>query len=490
MTVLLNRSSGQFEFLNADMRHFDKKQPLKMDPNEMNLSLNGCGYLGIYHVGVCSCIKKYYPKALRGKISGGSVGALVACAFMCEVPLDICAKYVFDVSMKVRSGILGPMSPDLNIMQILYDSMDAMLPEDAHLYCDGRLHVSVTRFDNGKNVLLNTFKTREDLLQALMCSCFIPVYCGYEPPEFYGVAYVDAALSNNSPWLNKYTVSVAPFSGNSDICPENDGLFLKSLTLSNTSIGLTSSNMYMLFRVLFPASPDIQKDICQRGYNDALRYLRDTGLLQCSNCIASNLNPSHDQCKPPEDDVPEEIFNEIEKAIVDFQKNIGYRIFKYRSFKVLYYLNMPSIVTAKVAYILISTILQKVQSKAGFSVDNIWSHFLNVLKGGLYGSNKNRCLLDQSDEKEIATYVPSSTSDISSTTDGYSSNFSESSDEISSDSESSEGFCDGGSEEFESRSTPNNYSCSAFTIPMTSGQTWELEFPICSGPMSEQACVY
>ncbi|GBO10146.1 hypothetical protein AVEN_141696-1 [Araneus ventricosus] len=58
-----------------------------IDPRQMNLSLNGCGYLGIYHVGVCSCIRKYYPQSLRNKISGGSVGALVACAFMCDVPL-------------------------------------------------------------------------------------------------------------------------------------------------------------------------------------------------------------------------------------------------------------------------------------------------------------------------------------------------------------------------------------------------------------------
>ncbi|GFQ79485.1 hypothetical protein TNCT_730221, partial [Trichonephila clavata] len=99
-------------------------------------------------------------------------------------------------------------------------------------------------------------------------------------------------------------------------------------------------------------------------------------------------------------------------------------------------------------------------------------------------------LPDQNDEKEIATFVPSSTSDISSSTDEYPSTFSESSDEISSDSESSEGFCDGGSDEFESRSTPNNYSCSPFTIPMVSGQTWEIEFPLCNGPISEQTCVY
>ncbi|XP_055942870.1 patanin-like phospholipase domain-containing protein atgl-1 [Argiope bruennichi] len=362
-----------------------RNDSLPIDSSQMNLSLNGCGYLGIYHVGVCSCIRKYYPQSLRNKISGGSVGALVACAFMCDVPLDICAKAVFDVSMKVRNGVLGPMSPDLNIMKVLYDKMDWMLPQDAHLHCDGRLYVSVTRYDNGKNVLLNRFKTREELLQALMCSCFIPIYCGYEPPEFYGVAYVDAALSNNSPWINQYTVSVAPFSGNSDICPENDGLFLKSLTLSNTSIGLTASNMFMLLRVLFPASPDIQKDICERGYNDALRFLRDNDLLPCSNCIATNINLGHINCQLPEDEVPPELFLEIEKAILDYKKNLGYKIMQYRSMKMLYYLNWPNIMTAKVGYVLISSILQAVQGRANFSVDGIWNVFLKLLRRGYYG---------------------------------------------------------------------------------------------------------
>ncbi|KAG8194303.1 hypothetical protein JTE90_004531 [Oedothorax gibbosus] len=387
----------------------------QLDPDQMNLSLNGCGYLGIYHVGVCSCIKKYYPNALKGAISGGSVGALVACAFMCDVPLDICAKYVFDVSMIVRNGILGPMSPDLNIMKVLRDSMDAMLPEDAHLHCDGRLHVSATRFDNGKNVLLTKFATRDELLQALMCSCFIPVYCGYEPPVYYGVAYVDAALSNNSPWLNKHTVAVAPFSGNSDICPENDGLFLKSLTLSNTSIGLTAKNMKMLFRVLFPASPDIQKDICQQGYNDALRFLRDKGLLNCEDCVAKDTNSGHAGCKSPEDEIPFEITNEIQKAILEFQKDLGYRLFQYRSMKVLYYLNMPSIVSAKIAYIIISTILQKVQSKASLCVDGIWGHFFNALKDGLYGPRKRSSLRDSDATSSTASscYVSDAASDIS-----------------------------------------------------------------------------
>jgi hypothetical protein len=43
--------------------------------------------LGIYHVGVAVCFKKYAPHLLLDKISGASVGALSACCLLCDMPL-------------------------------------------------------------------------------------------------------------------------------------------------------------------------------------------------------------------------------------------------------------------------------------------------------------------------------------------------------------------------------------------------------------------
>lgn len=53
----------------------------------MNLSFAGCGFLGIYHVGVAVCFKKYAPHLLLNKISGASAGALAACCLLCDLPL-------------------------------------------------------------------------------------------------------------------------------------------------------------------------------------------------------------------------------------------------------------------------------------------------------------------------------------------------------------------------------------------------------------------
>lgn len=53
----------------------------------MNLSFAGCGFLGIYHIGVAGCFKKYAPHLLLDKISGASAGAIAACGLLCDLPL-------------------------------------------------------------------------------------------------------------------------------------------------------------------------------------------------------------------------------------------------------------------------------------------------------------------------------------------------------------------------------------------------------------------
>lgn len=66
----------------------------------MNLSFAGCGFLGIYHVGVAVCFKKYAPHLLLGKISGASFGALSACCLLCDVPIGEFIKIIYLIFIK------------------------------------------------------------------------------------------------------------------------------------------------------------------------------------------------------------------------------------------------------------------------------------------------------------------------------------------------------------------------------------------------------
>jgi len=54
-----------------------------------HLSFSGCGFLGIYHVGVASCCKEYAPHLVAQKVAGASAGALVACALITDCCLGV-----------------------------------------------------------------------------------------------------------------------------------------------------------------------------------------------------------------------------------------------------------------------------------------------------------------------------------------------------------------------------------------------------------------
>ena len=53
----------------------------------MNLSFAGCGFLGIYHVGVSACLRKYAPGLLVNRIAGASAGSLAAVCLLCDAEL-------------------------------------------------------------------------------------------------------------------------------------------------------------------------------------------------------------------------------------------------------------------------------------------------------------------------------------------------------------------------------------------------------------------
>ncbi|KAK6314898.1 hypothetical protein J4Q44_G00144270 [Coregonus suidteri] len=58
---------------------------------EWNLSFAGCGFLGIYHIGVASCLSEQAPYLIKGatKIYGASAGSLSASMLASQASIDI-----------------------------------------------------------------------------------------------------------------------------------------------------------------------------------------------------------------------------------------------------------------------------------------------------------------------------------------------------------------------------------------------------------------
>lgn len=247
----------------------------------MNVTFAGCGFLGIYHVGVASCFSVHAPNLIL-KAGGASAGALAACCMLCGADLGKITEDVLNTATSARSRTLGPLSPRFDINQVLLDGLCRILPDDAHKIVSGRLFVSLTRVSDRENIVVSEFTSKEDLIQALLCSAFVPFYSGIIPPTFRGTRYVDGGISDNLPKVSGDTITVSPFSGDSNICPPSEEIsrYLQ-ITLSNTHIQLTATNLYRLSRALFPPDPKVLGQMCKQGFNDALNYLRTKNLLPC-----------------------------------------------------------------------------------------------------------------------------------------------------------------------------------------------------------------
>lgn len=160
---------------------------------------------------------------------------------------------------------------------------------------NGKIHISVTRVYDGKNIILSHFETKEELIQvkhlmvqrtdgqlykeryltlkALTCSSFIPFFSGIIPPKFRGVRYMDGGLSDNLLVLDEKTITVSPFCGESDICRKSIASY-STLFYSVISINYVSSACSKGFRNFetfscekyFRKRVNLSLNICLVGY--------------------------------------------------------------------------------------------------------------------------------------------------------------------------------------------------------------------------------
>ncbi|XP_068218686.1 patatin-like phospholipase domain-containing protein 2 isoform X4 [Palaemon carinicauda] len=275
----------------------------------MNFSFAGCGFLGIYHVGVAACLKKYAPNLLVNKISGASAGALAAVCLLCDSPLGTITSSVLKTATEARSRTLGPFSPTFNVEKLLREGLFSVLPDDAHKIVSGKLFISVTRVSDGKNILLSQFDSREELIQ---------------------------------------------------------------VNLANTSIELSKENLYRFARILFPPPPEVLNKMCQQGFNDTLDFLQRNNLINCMRCLAvtskftlSNTPEEvhigideeldcadcHKQRKEAIiDQLPEQVGAILQDAIDKANEGLMNWVFKHRSMKLLSVLTLPYVLPIDIAY--------------------------------------------------------------------------------------------------------------------------------------------
>ncbi|XP_047446967.1 patatin-like phospholipase domain-containing protein 2 [Mugil cephalus] len=248
----------------------------------LSISFSGSGFLATYQLGVAQCFLNNAPSLLYMApcVLGASAGSLVAAAVVCEMNLIAIRDEMIHFAKQMKAFAFGPFNPSINVFHWLEFILHKHLPSDAHQLASGRLAVSMTRLTDGKHIAVTEFHSKEDVVQALLCSCFVPGYCGFLPPSFRGVHYMDGGFSSMQPLLplpSSPILTICPFSGDTDICPADTHSML-DMVVSGTTLKGNMANGFRIINALYPMALESLEQAFQSGYKDAIQFLMSNDL--------------------------------------------------------------------------------------------------------------------------------------------------------------------------------------------------------------------
>lgn len=240
----------------------------------MCLTLSGSGFLGVYQVGALECLHHHIPKVIKNaSAAGASAGALLAACMVCDVPLGTIKSSFIETAIAAQHWAMGPFNPNFKIEDYLKLGLEA-LPHDAHLQANGRLFVSLTKVKNLQNEIVSQWESRDELIQCLLCSCFIPVWSGSKFPVFRGEKFIDGGFTNNLPVIQSSSITVSPFEAVVDICPKSMNKKPHFVKIANEEVAVTFSNVSRFVSALFPPNAERLEDLYLAGYMDAKNFLK------------------------------------------------------------------------------------------------------------------------------------------------------------------------------------------------------------------------
>ncbi|XP_028836353.1 patatin-like phospholipase domain-containing protein 4 isoform X2 [Denticeps clupeoides] len=231
----------------------------------LNLSFAACGFLGIYQLGAVGALLRHGEKLLATvkACAGASAGALH------------CKEFTYKFADNVRRQRLGAMTPGYDFMLELREGIEEVLPPNAHQVANEHLHISITHSRTGRNHMVSSFASREDLIKVLLASSFVPIYAGIRSVEFQGQKWIDGGFTDSLPVFPVgRTVTISPFSGSQDVCPRHTGRSNLQLKVANMTVNVSKENLIRFNQALFPPSLHRMKMFHHEGYEDALQFLR------------------------------------------------------------------------------------------------------------------------------------------------------------------------------------------------------------------------
>nr|XP_027238066.1 uncharacterized protein LOC113829163 isoform X3 [Penaeus vannamei] len=247
----------------------------------------GCGFLGIYLVGAAAYIQEHHPSLLSRQLAGSSFGSIVAACVACGVPLQHIRRILITEVKRIRKTFLGPLNPNYRLEEPLMNALLEVLPADAHIRASGRVFLSLTSVSTFASEVVSRYPSRDELIRAILCCCFLPYLSGFSAPSFKGRRYMDGGFSNIKPLEGPSIITINAFSGNFDICPQDPSGEQRPLNpFFGLCVAMSQENLFRLKWGVLPPEPEVLDQFFHFGYFHARTFLSPDGpkvprLVEC-----------------------------------------------------------------------------------------------------------------------------------------------------------------------------------------------------------------
>lgn len=156
----------------------------------------GCAGMYHYFLGIAAVLQERFDldDMIFAGVSGGCFPAL--CLALGLDVRNLHETWNREILKELNNGYLKAFT---RLNGIVTQISRKHLPGDAHIRAKDKLFISLTEFPSLKNHIVHHWKDRDDLIECILASCFIPIFDRRFWTYFDKIRYVDGGLSNNKP---------------------------------------------------------------------------------------------------------------------------------------------------------------------------------------------------------------------------------------------------------------------------------------------------
>lgn len=180
-----------------------------------SICFSGCGWAFIYYLGIAKFIQETFN--LEETVFLGVSGGCIPSIFLAMgYNIDDLFHTILPLAQYCNSGYFNTsFYSEKLIDEILYK-----LPNNICDLIKDRVKFSVSKLPWLSNELLENFDNKNELKEAVICSCYSPIFFPNRIAKYRDNYYIDGMISNDSPKLDKNTILISAFF-NKDFCNSN-----------------------------------------------------------------------------------------------------------------------------------------------------------------------------------------------------------------------------------------------------------------------------